>query len=159
MEVKFENLKIKSTYYGNKQCNWDCKVRNYNNHVIRVTNLDTKKWTSFDYWGSVINPELSTEDDLLYAFEHIIQDAVCGTMYFEDFCSEFGYDTDSRRAYKTHCACIKSKEKLERVCGDVNDLQSRFLDRNVVYCCICEDEIGVVTENNEVYCETCYMLK
>jgi len=33
---------------------------------------------------------------------------------FEDFCSEFGYDTDSRKAYKTYLAVCKEWGKVNR---------------------------------------------
>ena len=36
---------------------------------------------------------------------------------FEDWCSELGYDQDSRRAEKTYNVCLKQAEKLERVLG------------------------------------------
>ena len=36
---------------------------------------------------------------------------------FEDFCSEFGYDTDSRQAEKTYKAVKREWEKVARVFG------------------------------------------
>jgi len=33
---------------------------------------------------------------------------------FEDFCGEFGYDQDSRKAFKTYKACGKIKSKLHK---------------------------------------------
>lgn len=32
---------------------------------------------------------------------------------FEDFCAEFGYDTDSRRAEQVYNACVASVEKVD----------------------------------------------
>jgi hypothetical protein len=34
---------------------------------------------------------------------------------FEEFCGDFGYDTDSRKAERTHQACIKMSEKLQKL--------------------------------------------
>lgn len=34
---------------------------------------------------------------------------------FEDFCSEFGYDNDSRAAYKTYKAVLKEWKNVERL--------------------------------------------
>jgi len=34
---------------------------------------------------------------------------------FEDFCSDFGYDEDSRKAYSTWQACLEMTENLERI--------------------------------------------
>ena len=43
----------------------------------------------------------------------------CLTKYdpgsFENFCSEFGYDEDSRRAYKTYKAVVKEFENVEKL--------------------------------------------
>jgi len=36
---------------------------------------------------------------------------------FEDFCNEFGYETDSRKAYETWQACVKIKKDMERLVG------------------------------------------
>lgn len=36
---------------------------------------------------------------------------------FENFCSEFGYDTDSRKAEKIYKAVVSEYENLLRVCG------------------------------------------
>lgn len=38
---------------------------------------------------------------------------------FDEFCSEFGYDTDSRRAEKTYKAVVKEWAGVDRVFGDV----------------------------------------
>jgi len=47
----------------------------------------------------------------------------CLTKYdpgtFEQFCSEFGYETDSRKAEKTYKAVVKEWVGVERVFGDV----------------------------------------
>lgn len=40
---------------------------------------------------------------------------------FEEFCSEFGYDTDSRKAEKTYKACVKEYFGVHRLFGDVMD--------------------------------------
>lgn len=37
---------------------------------------------------------------------------------FENFCSEYGYDTDSRRAYDTWKAVTKEWKAVERLFGD-----------------------------------------
>ena len=38
---------------------------------------------------------------------------------FEDFCDEFGYDTDSRRAEKTYKAMVKEWKNVNRLFGDI----------------------------------------
>jgi hypothetical protein len=45
-------------------------------------------------------------------------DASAADESFEDFCSNFGYDTDSRKAEKTYNACKRSGDKLRRFLGE-----------------------------------------
>ena len=45
---------------------------------------------------------------------------ICGSEYhceksFSDFCSECGYDEDSRKAEKTHRLCLEQSAKLEKI--------------------------------------------
>jgi hypothetical protein len=35
--------------------------------------------------------------------------------FFEDFCSDFGYDTDSRKAENLHRECVKQARKVRKV--------------------------------------------
>ena len=37
---------------------------------------------------------------------------------FEDFCSEFGYDEDSRSAEQIYLACVKEYKQLTRIFTD-----------------------------------------
>jgi hypothetical protein len=57
---------------------------------------------------SVPNPSLL---EVCYS---LTSDAQSGAESFEDFCSNFGYDTDSRKARKTWKACQKIAFKLGR---------------------------------------------
>lgn len=45
----------------------------------------------------------------------------CGIDTFEDFCDEFGYDYDSRRAERTWKGYQKEVAAMERLFGDVMD--------------------------------------
>ena len=40
---------------------------------------------------------------------------------FEYFCSEYGYDTDSRKAYKTYLAVCREYNAVCRLFGDIMD--------------------------------------
>jgi hypothetical protein len=42
---------------------------------------------------------------------------------FIDFCSELGYDEDSRKAEATFKACVKTRNQLGKLLGDVNAQQ------------------------------------
>ena len=74
---------------------------------------------SVEFWqGSAHTKEPTAAD----ALSSIILDANCGEQTFEDFCSEFGYDSDSRKAEKTWKACAKTAPKVRRLLGDDFDL-------------------------------------
>lgn len=51
----------------------------------------------------------------------LILDASLGEYSFEDFCSEMGYDEDSRRAERTWKACAAMAPRLHRFLGDSFD--------------------------------------
>lgn len=45
----------------------------------------------------------------------LLSDARAGEMPFDDFCCDFGYDTDSRKALETYLACQKINSDLQSV--------------------------------------------
>lgn len=47
----------------------------------------------------------------------ISTDCQVGEMGFEEFCSEFGLESDSRKAYKMWEDCKENKEKMEKILG------------------------------------------
>lgn len=125
MKTSFENFILTSKFVGNKPANWDSN--NYNNHIVTVKNIDNGLFTRFEFWGSIVSPEIRTERDLVNAFECFLFESSSGLMTFEEFCSEFGYDTDSRKAYKTYKACQTAAKKLERIySGDVYELLNKI---------------------------------
>ena len=70
----------------------------------------------FDYYGSTDNfakRKFSlSKYDLLTAFSSILQDAQGSYDSFEDFCANFGYESDSRRAETIYKKCAEGKDKL-----------------------------------------------
>ena len=119
INVNGVTVSLKSEYLGNKLWpNSDSRHENYNNHKITVK--ANGKRATFEFWASIMHPEIDSESDLISSFECFVSDAVSGLYSFEDFCSEFGYDTDSRKAEKIHRACQKSADKLKRLLGDAD---------------------------------------
>lgn len=48
----------------------------------------------------------------------LISDAQCGRdTTFENFCSDFGYDTDSRKAHATWLVCVETDAKIAAFLG------------------------------------------
>jgi hypothetical protein len=48
----------------------------------------------------------------------VVDDAVSADQTFDDWCADYGYDTDSRRAHATWEACGRIRRKLIRLVGD-----------------------------------------
>lgn len=119
MKATFNEFTVSSTYTGSKAALWD--ESNYNHNRVTVWDIETRKRTSFDFWGSIANPELESEYDTLNAFYCFVSDALSGAETFPDFCREFGYDDDSRKARKAWNACRRSLAKLRRVSGYSDD--------------------------------------
>ncbi len=77
----------------------------------------TIKGQSFEYYtgtghrktGTAITPPIA---GLLYS---IIIDGSSADSTFEDWCSDFGYDTDSRKALETYLACQQNATKFRKI--------------------------------------------
>lgn len=121
-----KGFRVTTNYLCNKLWSADDNMRNYNNHRITVSK-DGKR-CSFEYWGSIANPEITNEIDAFYAVCCLASDAVAGLMDFEEFCNEFGYDTDSRKAKKSWKACKRAAAKVQRCFGDVYEFAELFND-------------------------------
>lgn len=121
MKTKFHEFTITSYYRGDK-C-WNCDSKNYNNHIITVYNTETKSKTSFEFWESLKESEIKTEEQLVNAFECFLSDALAYIQArdIDDFSREFGYEkvTECLRAYN---GCKKAAKKAKRVVGDEDRL-------------------------------------
>lgn len=103
----------------------------HNMFKVTITN-ESGVSTKFDFYGSYndyISGITELKDlELLNAFECFINDSISANEDFEEWCSNFGYDTDSRKAHKIYKECQKSLEKAEKIIsGDLyefyNELQ------------------------------------
>lgn len=122
ISTEYKNFTITAIFKGDKAAKWDAGLPNYNNYKVTVKNTETGQKTSFDFWASIARPKLG-KDDLLHCFYCLVSDGIAGDQSFEDFCTDLGYDTDSRSARKTWKACGKQAEKLGKIYdGDVYDL-------------------------------------
>ena len=76
----------------------------------------TRKGKSYTfYFGQSL--QAGCEDPTMYDVLTCLQKYDVGD--FEDFCSEFGYDTDSRKAEKTYKAVCKEFKAVDRLFNDV----------------------------------------
>lgn len=105
----------------------------HNKYRITVVCNNIKRY--FSYFDSIANyvankKELS-ESDLKNAFYCFVSDSVSGQSSFEDFCDEFGYDSDSRTAERIWRSCGRSYDKLKTLLPpdvDIYDLLNYLID-------------------------------
>lgn len=60
-------------------------------------------------------PAIKGEPSIFNVFSSLILDYDCGGLSFEDFCSDLGYDEDSREDYKLWEQCKVSREEVGNV--------------------------------------------
>ena len=106
----------------------------HNKFSVSVKNTSTGKRISFDFYGSendYINGivELS-EGDLKQAFYCLISDSLSAVNDFEEFCSEFGYDEDSRTAERVYKGCQKQYDKAMRLVEAESELYDLINELN-----------------------------
>ena len=72
--------------------------------------------------SQAVHPEL---DAVLYC---LVTDGEACSQDFEDWCSNLGYDVDSRKAYSTWEACRANGKKLRDLGIDLEDAREKFSD-------------------------------
>ena len=92
----------------------DKKLLNANNNIFELFSLT--------HFGWVLGYPVSTKEIELPKMPNAYDILSCLTKYdvgsFEDFCSEFGYDVDSRSAEKIYKAVVKEYEGLSMLYSD-----------------------------------------
>jgi len=84
--------------------------------VFRMRLSRNKKIYSFNF-GQSISDE--AKEPTMYDVLACLQKYDVGS--FEDFCSNFGYDENSRNSERTYKAVCKEYEGVQRVMGDIID--------------------------------------
>ena len=92
-----------------KQDDWQQNANGY-----RVTLLFQGRRYSFDFWQGV---GISDDPTVEGCLDCLLSDATAGEMSFDEFCAEFGYSTDSRRAERIWKQCVKARKRLQRLLG------------------------------------------
>jgi hypothetical protein len=75
-------------------------------------NFATKTAAEANWFSNVKNVNKPTSADITYS---LMSDAQSGSDTFEDFCSNCGYDTDSRKAFDTYLACQGALNGMRRL--------------------------------------------
>jgi hypothetical protein len=107
--------------------------------VHRLLDDGGKVIRNFTFYDSQANYEKGIDDldefTLKWAFRCFLDDGLSATYDFEEFCGEFGYDTDSRRAERMYKACQRSLDKLRdlgifdsELCDMINALSEQGIE-------------------------------
>lgn len=91
-----------------------------NKYFVYITNMETGEKTRFTFWDSLNNTQRGVVldgEELLNAFYRFVSEACCGLYSFSEFCNEFGYDEDSRKAERIFNACKRSYKSFSCVSG------------------------------------------
>lgn len=99
------SLTIKHKSYGKHFAGDD-----QNRHIFRCRLANDLGSYNFDFGQSV---SLGSTPPTAYDILSCLEKYDCGS--FEDFCGEFGYDTDSRTAEKTYKAVCKEVDAVNRL--------------------------------------------
>jgi hypothetical protein len=104
-------ITIECTYGANKR-----PASSSDMHGWRVTLKHGRKRFTCDFFQGSAHTKEPTAADVLSC---LCSDAQAGAQSFEDFCSEFGDSTDSRKAHETWKACASTARRLPRFLGDL----------------------------------------
>ena len=123
LQYNFANQRLVKYFTDDKQ----------SRHVYDVTITRNGKSISFTYGDSVANTEIMLNQNLsrtlakkrkgvcdsrLYSIlACVASDYYCDPQ-FKNFCADFGYDTDSRKAFDTWQKCLEQSEKLRTIFTD-----------------------------------------
>ncbi len=81
---------------------------------------DDRQMTIPFFMGSALTHEPTDEDVMIC----LIADYSVTDETFEEFCANFGYDEDSRKAEKIYKQCVRNGKKIKKLLGP--DLDSVF---------------------------------
>lgn len=87
-------------------------------HVTFQTDVRPGKCFTTDYFtgvGIVNERGVASRPVAADVLHSLLLDGQAAHMSFDDWCGEYGYDTDSMKAFRTYEACCKVGRDLERV--------------------------------------------
>lgn len=112
------NLKVLGKRYA-KYFDWDDECR----WVFKLRLSRGRKSYTFEFGQSIFNGDAEpTMYDVLSCIEKYNPDD------FETFCGSYGYDEDSRKAYKIYKACVREYDAVCRLFGDSPECMEELWD-------------------------------
>lgn len=109
-----DSVKINSRYVGMSTAD-EMDRPTFPMRHYRVTLTHNGKRRTFDFY---MGTALLDGPDLVDVVSSLLSDMDAGSMSFEEFCSEFGYNSDSIKALKIHKACQRNAERVKVIFGD-----------------------------------------
>lgn len=94
-----------------KQPLWAKKDENHGINYWIVIKMDKNEY-GFDFWGSIVDKEKNRKPTEASILSCLIP---CGSETFEDFCDEFGCDSDSMNAFKSFQAQKKQDDAVRKL--------------------------------------------
>lgn len=91
--------------------------------VFKMKLIRGRKSYTFHFGQSIVNGDRRPK---MYDVLSCLQKWDCGT--FENFCYEYGYDTDSRKAERTYKAVCKEYKAVVRLFGDSPECMQELCD-------------------------------
>lgn len=92
----------------------------------RIHFSDGKNTVNTLFYGSCADYEEGknklTVDDLIFAVNCTVDDAIQGSSTYEEFCAELGYDPKKIVSYKIYNACKRVLNKLMKVGLNIEDM-------------------------------------
>ena len=129
-----ESLEVSSILTGTAE---GFSAPRQHNNVFAVTVTNGGMAETFDYHISIHDTEKGkkalADEDHISAFYCFLGYAISGSESFEMFCTELGYDEDSRKAEKIWKACQEATQKADNLSiGDLyqvsNYIQEKYPD-------------------------------
>lgn len=97
----------------------------YNVPLNMVMRLDNFEIQSKDFCFPFLESKITSEKDLIKALHLKISEGLVGSLNFEDFCSELGYDVGDVHQ-KKYQSCVKMNKTLIDVFGDIQTISKIY---------------------------------
>lgn len=114
-------IKLSATLSNSKTAPWSDDGQDRNHYRITLSRPSIPAWKAanqcgcpritFDFWDSIANSEQGKAPAAYDVFACIGGDVNCPDT-FQDFCAEYGYDSDSLKALKTFKRCSAFAKRL-----------------------------------------------
>lgn len=108
--LKQHGIKFKASMAPDNTCPLWCDGKHVHGNRHRITFSRDGNRFQIMFWNSLNDAPIRGVSPSAYDVLACLTKSDPG--YFEDFCSEYGYDTDSRKALATHKAVVREWEKV-----------------------------------------------